>query len=227
MEWQYATSDESNFRILSMNTNYANRHYQKILQLITDENPDVVAMIELSEPQLEALKSTLFEIYPYHYVSPANNPGGIGLFSKRPLRNTHFYDITKYQFGFISAGISIGQKNYNLLAVHLAPPICPECLYARVITAEAMQGELAYPDAETIMMGDFNNTIWTKDFLYILNTLDLKTHILSPPTWPNVPLIPKIGIDHILIPRDASLISIRRGPDIGSDHFPIIADVRL
>ena len=43
-----------------------------------------------------------------------------------------------------------------------------------------------------------------------------RTHVLA---W--------FPIDHVLSTPDIGLVSIRRGPDLGSDHLPVIATLRL
>ena len=37
----------------------------------------------------------------------------------------------------------------------------------------------------------------------------------------------QIPIDHVLIKGPLAVTALQRGPKVGSDHYPIIADLRL
>ena len=47
------------------------------------------------------------------------------------------------------------------------------------------------------------------------------------PSWPTKPLILRIPIDHILVSKN--IVTARRwiGPETGSDHLPVFADLVL
>jgi endonuclease/exonuclease/phosphatase (EEP) superfamily protein YafD len=47
------------------------------------------------------------------------------------------------------------------------------------------------------------------------------------PTWPTRPALARIPIDHFLLSDHLNVASIRTGPDIGSDHLPLILDLAV
>ena len=81
-----------------------------------------------------------------------------------------------------------------------------------------------------IVAGDFNTTPWSPYFRDLVAAAGLRNaaeghgYVGTWPAWFWPALIP---IDHVLLKGPLVATSVRRGPAIGSDHFPIIADVRL
>ena len=81
-----------------------------------------------------------------------------------------------------------------------------------------------------IVAGDFNTTPWSPHFADLLaaaglrNAADGHGYLGTWPPWFWPGLIP---IDHVLLKGPLAVTTLRRGPQIGSDHFPIIADLRL
>lgn len=51
-----------------------------------------------------------------------------------------------------------------------------------------------------LLAGDFNATIWSTP-LKLFTDLDFISTTYFKPTWPNIPYLPGIGIDHLFIPK--------------------------
>ena len=220
-------NDIKSIKILTANVLYKNENYSQIKNLVENTNADIFSMIEMSPEQNQALGEFLRHYYPYYFVRPANNPSGIAVFSRFPLINARFADPAQDAFGVVSGTISIDNKPYNLLVMHPFPPIHQNGLIRRSRVNAALPDIRQNAAAPTIVLGDFNNTLWSREFPDILRQLNVQVHWQSPTTWPAIRFFPRIGIDHILIPESSHFISIKRGPDIGSDHYPVIAEVVL
>lgn len=91
-----------------------------------------------------------------------------------------------------------------------------------------MQG---WPRARIIMAGDFNSTPWS----FIRQRADREMGLIRRTravfSWPadkanhntmSAPL-PFLPIDHIYAGEGWATVSVRRGPRLGSDHYPIVA----
>jgi endonuclease/exonuclease/phosphatase (EEP) superfamily protein YafD len=220
-------SDKSSIKLVSANVLFSNNHYQDIEAMILEEDPDILAIPELSVDQQRVLGSFLGSHYPYQFVRPVNDASGIGLYSKFPLTSAKFFNPALDDFGYISASVRIHDKNYNLLAVHPFPPIFQSGFNSRNVVYHDLPFQLVQKSGDNIVIGDFNNTLWSPDFLQLMQSLKVKANLFAPATWPALTLVPKIGIDHILIPQNARFISMRRGANIGSDHYPLIAEIAL
>ncbi|MDO8799671.1 endonuclease/exonuclease/phosphatase family protein [Phenylobacterium sp.] len=87
-----------------------------------------------------------------------------------------------------------------------------------------------YPKDAMILTGDFNSTPWSfsrrrEDKLF---GLERRTKALF--TWPAGPFsshgvkvpFPFLPIDHVYAGKDWRTVSVKRGPGLGSDHYPVI-----
>jgi endonuclease/exonuclease/phosphatase (EEP) superfamily protein YafD len=100
-------------------------------------------------------------------------------------------------------------------------------IVARAIAAEP-------PGTPVVAMGDFNTPTWSPFFQSFLKTSGLVDAAGS--SWPATTRFARrfaklfhfgSPVDHILVSRNIEVKRFEVGPDIGSDHFPVIADLRL
>ncbi|SCM74628.1 putative Endonuclease/exonuclease/phosphatase [uncultured Pleomorphomonas sp.] len=99
---------------------------------------------------------------------------------------------------------------------------------ARSIAAEA-------PGTPIVAMGDFNTPTWSPFFQSFLKTSGLVD--AAGTGWPSTTRFSRrwlvkrfyVGspVDHILVSPNIEVKRFEVGPDIGSDHLPVIADLRL
>jgi endonuclease/exonuclease/phosphatase (EEP) superfamily protein YafD len=100
------------------------------------------------------------------------------------------------------------------------------------VVAKAIAAEP--PGIPIVAMGDFNTPTWSpffQSFLKISGLVDA-----SGTGWPATTRFSRrfaklvhfgSPVDHILVSRDIEVKRFEVGPDIGSDHFPVFADLRL
>lgn len=90
------------------------------------------------------------------------------------------------------------------------------------------------PGIPVVAMGDFNTPTWSPFFQSFLKTSGLVD--ASGTGWPATTRFSRrfaklvhfgSPVDHILVSRDIEVKRFEVGPDIGSDHFPVLADLRL
>lgn len=82
--------------------------------------------------------------------------------------------------------------------------------------------------AETMLVaGDFNRPAWSFQIARLTDDLGLAraTDIRSWPAITGLP--PVLAIDHIFFGRRWAIEQISRGPALGSDHYPLLARLRL
>lgn len=78
-----------------------------------------------------------------------------------------------------------------------------------------------------MLLGDLNVTPWSKHFQQLLDRtglLDSSSGYGVQPSWPNFSWLLRIPIDHCLHSSDIVIDQRKVGPDVGSDHYPIIVD---
>ena len=83
---------------------------------------------------------------------------------------------------------------------------------------------LAQPGALALMAGDFNTTPWARGLFAVEGQLRRASGAV--PSWPNAwGLLSVLPLDHVLTSNGWRLVEASRGPDLRSDHRPVV--VRL
>lgn len=79
------------------------------------------------------------------------------------------------------------------------------------------------PKGRMIVTGDFNSTPWSfaRAREDVRNGLERRTKAL--PSWPTTVGVPFLPIDHVYAGDDLRTVRVERGPNLGSDHYPIVA----
>ena len=79
-----------------------------------------------------------------------------------------------------------------------------------------------------LVLGDCNATPWNHTFVQLLASTGLQLATVGGwrATWTtSLPWPLRIPIDHILCSPGIGVAATRLGPDLGSDHLPVIADL--
>jgi endonuclease/exonuclease/phosphatase (EEP) superfamily protein YafD len=219
---QEVTSSES-LSVMSANTFKYQQDARDFLAYLASSPADFVAVIELNQAFEEQLSD--LTLYPFKSFSAAEDGSGIGLLSKYPFDTVQagnfpgglpYRDVQLYKEG----------QHFQIIVVHPVPPISQEMYHLRNQSLE-MIPEMMNDDIPSVVMGDFNLTPWSFYYRKLLDDAQLKSiRSLSyglQNTWSSKGLW--IPIDHILV--DHQLIAQRHqvGPDIGSDHLPVFAQL--
>jgi len=222
-------SDET-IKVALYNKLYFAQNQKHLMNWITEENPDIVIIQEADPDALNTLKQNAD--YPYILERILPNPFGFILLSKYPISNPTIGETERHVINNIygHAHIAINEKTVtSVYAVHPVPPVSYEHTTQRNrdldIISELIQND---PNKNIIVAGDFNITPYSPQFKKLLkktNLLNQYTSMLPVPSWPSpfFDYIFQIPIDHILHKGDLHLIEKRRGPSMGSDHYPLIA----
>lgn len=224
-----------NVRILLANLYVRNQNPRKILELIATEQPDLIVIQEKSPAWLEAL-TPLRQDYSHFFQAPED----IALFSRIPLQNpTLIGEVNQFS---IAATITIAGQSVAIVATHPLPPR-PDLAQFRNTELQQVANHITQQTTPVILLGDLNATMWSPYYKQLEQTTGLKNArrgfgIL--PTWPaptpyarTHPLLAQlkpllwIPIDHCLVSSEIQVRSLRPGPNIDSDHLPLIADLLI
>lgn len=199
---------------------YAGNHDLTRLKVWLEENPcDVVGILEVGPHHVSALREMGYE---HLLLEPRSNNFGIALLSReKPLEATVLERETPFPTIFAE------YEGWEVLLTHPVPPINRELRVIgdeQVVRLAKLVKETSKP---TLFMGDLNATGWDArvDALKEAGFRDARLGFGVIPTWPtNRPLL-GIPIDHIFHDQHWAVEDCRRGPDIGSDHFPLQAEL--
>ena len=120
-------------------------------------------------------------------------------------------------------------KNIRLIGTHPVPPTSPGYSEWRNGQLQELWEFASGSGGPTLLIGDLNATPWSAGMRIL--TRDDKLRLPSPgfqwsPTWlARSPLA--IPIDHALATAPLVVLSRKVGPDVGSDHRPIVVEIGL
>jgi endonuclease/exonuclease/phosphatase (EEP) superfamily protein YafD len=224
-----SNTHQAPIKLLLSNVLSSNQQFQTLLDLIEQEQPDIITLQEVTPQWAQALKK-LNKIYPYSHIEARQDNFGIAFYSRIPALtiDTQFYGHA--ELPSITAQITVGKTPLTIIASHPLPPINTQLYQLRNQQLQAIAKVTKTIDQPIIVLGDLNTSQWSSHFQAFKNNSRLKNArkgfgIL--PTWPSqLPMI-GIAIDHILLSPEIHVESINTGPNIGSDHLPVIATITV
>lgn len=114
-----------------------------------------------------------------------------------------------------------------IVAAHPASPVSADRVSARNRALAVMADVLnQHRDMPRIVAGDLNTTPWSAGFRGLTGGAGMIDSGLGHglhPTWNALTIRLLFPIDHVLHSADMVTISRRVGPDLGSDHLPVVA----
>lgn len=202
--------------VVAANVHVGNRNPVPLVAWLRAQPADVVVISELTPEYAEALVRQLGDDYPHRVLSPRSSPFGIGIVSQRVLYRTDVFRDGGTQG--VVATVRAGERTTRILAAHPMPPLAPEW-HGKRDRLLTIAGETA--DTPLIVAGDLNATPWSTALIGAGRHGLLRTTGFAP-TWPSSGRgAIGIPIDHVLASRHWRLGTSSRGPDIGSDHYPV------
>ena len=227
-----AVAGAETIKIASLNL-LTTKHFAEIETFLRNEATDIVAFQEVQGFHGELLEQ-LRPLYPHQLITPWGSYG-VALLSKRPLNAETATGRPRLR---LATGIwtSPGGKAVRIVGLHLDWPFMAKQQAEQIDRLLARMERWQEP---LIVMGDFNLTPWSWKMNKLTWRAGLSRHGTFAASWPvlnrlnafvsfsDLPLPPLALIDNVLTSPAISGESFRVGPDLGSDHLPIVATLRL
>lgn len=214
-----SSPEDPQLRVAVANIHAGNSDLSNFSDWLDKERPDILAVMEVTpghQAQIEQLP------FAHKTILPRKGAFGMALLSQHDPDEVKILD-EETPFPSILAS----WPEFRLLAVHPIPPISRE---ARVIGDQQLARLIETLDDGSkplMVVGDLNAVGWDLRLLPLRQArfVEARKGHGYLPTWPaHLPVL-GIPIDHIFLPQSWVSLDCRRGPDIGSDHYPLTADV--
>ncbi|HAC62539.1 MAG TPA: endonuclease/exonuclease/phosphatase [Cyanothece sp. UBA12306] len=227
----------TNLKLLTFNVHKDNKKYFQTIQFVKKEQPDLVAFIETT-PEWHKKLELLGDTWPYICGKYSKYAQELIVYSKQELKDCKIEQFAAYEKLNISAKLTINKQTISLIVTHPQAPISEQFFAWRNQQLDSMAKYIKNLDKPIIVMGDLNITMWSPYYEKLISSTNLKNArqgfgIL--PTWPTqntYSLFPKflapflsIPIDHYLISPNIQVVNLKTGPNIGSDHRPLVAEL--
>jgi len=227
-----AQAASQTYTIMTFNAWEQAKTMDKLIAFLRTEQPDFVVLQEITVKDWRALKA-LQSLYPYNAYCD-DWLCGVALLSKHKWSSIQSKNFGPHNLPLIQASFPDALQGLKLFATHSARP------HWKYSTQREQFEHLANYLKEknhvpTVLAGDLNTTIFStllKDFSSISG---LKPAGTLTNTWPQrlrqmgymkLPFL-QLGIDHFLANPGLHILDKRRGPDLGSDHRPLLLKFRL
>ena len=211
-------------KVASINVNLSNRDIQPLAAWLSKEQVDVAVVLEVSQEYASRLQA-LAE-YPFKRIAPHDGPFGIALISRHPLlRSEVIHDADG--IAHIEAQLKWQERVISFVAMHPMPPLSPHYHAVRDGKLRALADAAVASGIPTALAGDFNATPWSSAFSGLAERGVHRATGLAA-SWPaKMRGILGIPIDHILVTSQWAVATSRTGPDLGSDHLPVLVGLSL
>lgn len=222
--------DGAPLRVLLCNVHTSNTRYDRVLEMARSSRADLVVLQEVDHAWIESLRS-LAESHHHTLLRPQPDNFGMAIYSRYPLRGGSTVWLGEGWVPALSTELDIEGRSVALLALHTVPPWGRQGSHIRDDQLRAIPGFFSAAAPSRIVIGDFNLTPWSLRFSALLRATGLRPAQAGRgilPTWPApLPALFRIPIDHVLVSPDLGVEEIRLGPYVGSDHLPLLLDLRI
>jgi endonuclease/exonuclease/phosphatase (EEP) superfamily protein YafD len=221
-----APAGSRSLSLLIANVLIENRHADRLLALIRENDPDLILAVETDEWWAARLDE-LADKYQHAVAYPLANTYGMILRSRLPLEAAEVRFLLHKEIPSIRAGVKLRSgERVRLYSVHPEPPSPTEAESSLGRDAELViiGREVAKANEPAIVAGDLNDVGWSRTshlFRRLSRLLDPRIgrglFCTFHAGWPLI----RWPLDHVFASADFLLRDIRRLPTFGSDHFPI------
>lgn len=222
-------ADAAQVRLLQLNVKTESRAYAGVAALLQRAEVDVVAFEEVDAAWLQALAPQRAG-FPFRVEQPRDDNFGIALWSKLPLHRAQVVEVGARGYATIDAEIEVGGGRLRVLVAHPPPPIGATAARERDGQLLGIAALVRGGHRPAVVVGDLNATPWCPVFpaMVTLGRLqDVPAQRWPLGTWPAALPFGKIWIDHVLPTEGVVIERLEVGPDVGSDHRPVLATLRL
>ena len=217
-------------RALLANVHSANSEHDRLIALVRREQPDLFVVLEVNEEWIEALRE-LETDYPFGIRRPRSDNFGIAVYSRLPIVRSAAQEVADSRVPTLFVRIAAPGGPLTVVATHTLPPVRSGYARRRNRHLRGLAKLIARTKEPVLLLGDLNCTSWSPRFRNLVarsrKLRDSRRGFGLQPTWPQANPLLWIPIDHALVSEELSVRDRRTGPNIGSDHRPVILDIAL
>lgn len=219
-------------RLASANVLRSNPTPQAVADWVRAADADLVMLVEAQTDDWRRTLAAIGELYPHRAPEGWRDGAPVILFSRYPIVERRTVQPLPGRRRYLVAEVAVDGHSATVAGVHPASPSPRDASDSRRRNLELdhIARSLQGAGQPVLVAGDFNTTPWSPHFRDLVDAADLRLAAAGHGyigTWPRSLWPARIPIDHILVKGPVAVAEFTRGPAIGSDHFPIIADLVL
>ena len=224
-----SAKDGQKLRVMAINVQAENSQRARLLELVQDLNPDFLALFEVDKSWLE-FAEILTRHFEYSQIDAIEGHFGSALFSRYPINQTELMKFGRISHYAIVAGFIVNGQPFHIIGAHILPPTRQANFHMRNKQLNNLARAARSLEGPIMLIGDLNLSTWSPYFHDLIEEAilkDCRKGFGIQATWPvGLPLL-RIPIDHCLVSPSIQIHNLKRGAEIGGDHFPIVVDFSI
>jgi endonuclease/exonuclease/phosphatase (EEP) superfamily protein YafD len=226
--FQAPTSRSGVVRVATLNVHTANGDHAAVARFVAASRADLVVLLEVDDAWLAGLAGLRRE-FPHGVAEARGDNFGIALLSRHPCARCRVVHLGEAGLPSVVGEFAVRQtQRFTLMGTHPLPPVGTEYARRHADQLRAVADFMAGIRGPKVLAGDLNTTPWSAHFRPLLRRAGLRDSGMGLGvrwTWPaDAPLL-GIPIDHVLASPGMHVLERRRGPDVGSDHLPLLVSL--
>ena len=214
--------------IMASNVLMENEHYDRVRDAIEKIDPDILLLMEVDQTWDEAVSPALSR-YDTVLREVKDNYYGMILATRMPVEDASIVYLTKDDTPTAFAEMrDAAGRAFRFVGLHPQPPIPGEDTDDR--DAEMLYSALfaRKSGVPVVVAGDFNDAAWShtsRRFKRVGGFLDPRVGRGMIPSFDANSYWMRAPIDQFYATEDVAVRSFELGPNVGSDHFPVVVRV--
>ena len=225
-----ASATDRHVSLMTANVKLSNRDFGRLAELVRENDPDVLMLIEVDQDWLEALPGVR-SAFSHHVDVPMDNGYGMALWSRLPLSDVGVDETLVNKVPTIGAKVTLGSGDMVLLhVVHPEPPMPNHTTDGRDGEIGKVAEMVSNEDLPVIVSGDLNDVAWsmtTRRFQRVSGLLDPRIGRGFYNTFHAAFPVMRWPLDHLFHDARFRLIEVERLRPFGSDHFAMVFKLAL
>jgi endonuclease/exonuclease/phosphatase (EEP) superfamily protein YafD len=215
-------------KLIAFNIRKTNKHTAQAAKWILIQSPDIVLLFE-ADLEGATLTRLLRPNYPFQYDCRGDGRCSTIVLSRRPATMVNYHATgdteNRKSLSSLTAKFQVSGSAVSITAVHLPRPWPLGDPYP---LASQLPDFTDIFDGHRIIAGDFNNPPWTFAMQNLAHDMQLRLASGVARTWPVMSYIPPVlPLDQLYLGKCMRVWSAKVGPELGSDHRPIVAELRI
>ena len=214
--------------MLAVNVLMENTRYQDLIDILEQEDPDVLLLMETDAAWANAL-SALLSRYSTVKSHVTDNHDGMIFATRLDAVSAEFLWPSDDNTPAVKAVLRAPNgPEFNFIGLHPRPPVPGNDTETRDRQIKKAALMTSSSDRPTVCMGDFNDVAWswtTKRFKRYANFREPRVGRGMISSFHAEKPYMRFPIDQLFVTENVGLVSFARLEGFGSDHFPIAATV--
>ena len=223
-------SSKITLRLMSANVQGNNKNFRGLIEAVESVNPDVLVLLEVTE-NWRVNVQVLDSEYRYSRIEPRAGGSGLAVFSRYPIESADVLTLDASTQPALFCKINLESTLLSVLIIHPPTPMRADKFAYRNNQFGLAASIMKNASEPKLLVGDFNTTMWSPYFEDLVKDSGLRDSRTGQGLYPSwnalLPAFFGIPIDHCLVGDKMEIESFKTGGYTGSDHRPLILNVRI